>query len=287
MHYTGPTYRPPFEAGSLLLQVTVGCSHNKCSFCTMYRNVPFSVCPEEQVEADIDEAARLYGDATRVFLENGDAFVLSADRLARIAESIRAKLPKVETIAMYASILNIRGKTGYWYCAKILGFKKCNLVQVPIHTQFELIIRGVFNEYPLNDADFPEVQGESISVKKANEEYNSKEINLILEDTYPISEKQIPKAKRVLRTTTVSRNDGKSVGRHFSQSFIEAIINAARELPNDCTVNVFATTNPKNTVHIARRAFMLAERGNIAHLYVFQQKKSTKRSFEYKRYKIY
>lgn len=175
----------------------------------------------------------------------------------------------------------------YWYCAKILGFKKCNLVQVPIHTQFELILRGVFDDYPLNDADFPEVQGETISVKKANEEYNNKEINLILEDTYPISGKQIPKAKRMLRTITVSRNDGKSVGRHFSQSFVEATINAARELPNDCTVNVFATTNPKNTVHIARRAFMLAERGNIAHLYVFQQKKSTKRSFEYKGYKIY
>jgi len=111
MHYTGPTYRPPFEAGSLLLQVTVGCSHNKCSFCTMYRDVPFSVCPAEQVEADIDEASHLYGDATRVFLENGDAFVLSADRLTKIAESIHAKLPKVETITMYASILNIRSKT--------------------------------------------------------------------------------------------------------------------------------------------------------------------------------
>lgn len=111
MHYTGPTYRPPFEAGSLLLQATVGCSHNKCSFCTMYRDVPFSVCPEEQVEADIDEAARRFGDAARVFLENGDAFVLSADRLAKIAGSIRAKLPKVETITMYASILNIRTKT--------------------------------------------------------------------------------------------------------------------------------------------------------------------------------
>ena len=111
MHYTGPTYRPPFEAGSLLLQVTVGCSHNKCSFCTMYRDVPFSVCPAEQVEADIDEAARRFGNATRVFLENGDAFVLSADRLAKIAGSIRAKLPKVETITMYASILNIRTKT--------------------------------------------------------------------------------------------------------------------------------------------------------------------------------
>ncbi len=111
MHYTGPTYRPPFEANSLLLQATVGCSHNKCSFCTMYREVPFSVCSAEEVEADIDEAARLYGDAARVFLENGDAFVLSADRLAKIAESIHAKLPKVETITMYASILNIRTKT--------------------------------------------------------------------------------------------------------------------------------------------------------------------------------
>ena len=111
MHYTGPTYRPPFEANSLLLQVTVGCSHNRCSFCTMYRDVPFSVCPWEQVEADIDEASRCFGDATRVFLENGDAFVLSADRLAKVAESIRAKLPRVETITMYASILNIRTKT--------------------------------------------------------------------------------------------------------------------------------------------------------------------------------
>lgn len=111
MHYTGPVYRPPFEANSLLLQVTEGCSHNKCAFCTMYRETPFAVCPAEQVEADIDEAARRWPNAKRVFLENGDAFVLSADRLERIAEAIRAKLPKVETITMYASILNIRAKT--------------------------------------------------------------------------------------------------------------------------------------------------------------------------------
>ncbi len=111
MHYTGPVYRPPFEANSLLLQVTVGCSHNKCAFCTMYREAPFSVCPMEQVEADIEEAARRFGNATRVFLENGDAFVLSADRLERIAALIRAKLPRVQTITMYASVLNLRTKT--------------------------------------------------------------------------------------------------------------------------------------------------------------------------------
>ena len=111
MNYTGPVYRPPFEAESLLLQVTVGCSHNRCSFCTMYREVPFSVCPMEQIEADIAEAARRWPAAKRVFLENGDPFVLSADRLIPIAEAVRRSLPGVGTIAMYASIQNIRGKT--------------------------------------------------------------------------------------------------------------------------------------------------------------------------------
>ena len=111
MNYTGPIYRPPFEANSLLLQVTVGCSHNRCAFCTMYRAAPFSVCPLEQVKADIDEASCRWPNAERVFLENGDAFVLAADRLAKIAEAIHSRLPKVDTIAMYASIQNIRGKT--------------------------------------------------------------------------------------------------------------------------------------------------------------------------------
>ena len=90
MNYTGTIYRPPFEAAYLLLQVTVGCSHNKCSFCYMYPDVPFSVSPLSEVEADIDEASRLYPNVERVFLENGDAFVLSADRLLYIADMIFA-----------------------------------------------------------------------------------------------------------------------------------------------------------------------------------------------------
>ena len=111
MNLTGVVYRPPYEANSLLLQVTLGCSHNKCTFCYMYPDVKFTVCPMEQVEADIDEAVQYCPDVERVFLEHGDAFVLSADRLMQIADAIHRKLPKAETIAMYASIQNIKHKT--------------------------------------------------------------------------------------------------------------------------------------------------------------------------------
>ena len=111
MNLSGMVYRPPYEADSFLLQVTQGCSHNKCAFCYMYPNVPFRVCPMEEIEADIEEMARYRPDVDRVFLEHGDPFVLSADRLMNIADAIHRKLPKVETISMYASIQNIRHKT--------------------------------------------------------------------------------------------------------------------------------------------------------------------------------
>ena len=111
MPLDGVVYRPPYEANSLLLEVTQGCSHNKCTFCYMYPDVPFRVCPMEQIEADIAEAAQTNVNVRRVFLEHGDAFVLSADRLLQIADAIHKRLPRVETIAMYASIQNIMHKT--------------------------------------------------------------------------------------------------------------------------------------------------------------------------------
>jgi len=111
MTYTGPVFRPPFEANSLLLQVTSGCSHNKCTFCTMYKNVPFRVSPMEEIEKDLLCAKKMYGSVRRIFLENADPFALSASRLKAIAEKINEVFPDVETIAMYASIKNIIGKT--------------------------------------------------------------------------------------------------------------------------------------------------------------------------------
>ncbi|MCH3942193.1 MAG: radical SAM protein [Atopobiaceae bacterium] len=111
MHYTGQIYRPPFEAASLLVQATVGCSHNACTFCTMYHGTKFQTARMEDIEADLREAAAEYPFIQRVFLVNADAFVLSADRLAAIAEKAHEYLPKVKTIGMYASVKNVIGKT--------------------------------------------------------------------------------------------------------------------------------------------------------------------------------
>ena len=104
-------YRPPFESGSFLLEVTRGCSHNRCAFCSMYRDVPFEVLPEEEVVRQLEARAALRPRTRRVFLENGDPFTLNAARLLRIAELVHQYLPVVNTIAMYASVKNVATKT--------------------------------------------------------------------------------------------------------------------------------------------------------------------------------
>ena len=175
----------------------------------------------------------------------------------------------------------------YWFCAKILGIRRCNLVRVPIYMQFKLVIRSTFSDYPLEESAYPVVENESsVTTSVKNEEANGHYINLVLEDTYTIEEKQIPDSKQGLRTVKISRGTG-DTGRHFSQKFIEAVINAVRDFDQDTVVNIFATTNPMNTKHIASRAFALADRGNVKNLYVFQQNNSDGRKFETKTHKIF
>jgi hypothetical protein len=111
MHYTGPTYRPPYEASSLLLQVTTGCSHNACTFCSMYLDTPFAVSPREEIEADLQEVRASGWEPTRVFLVNGDAFALDADKLVWVADAIHRYFPSVQSIGAYASVMNVRSKT--------------------------------------------------------------------------------------------------------------------------------------------------------------------------------
>ena len=104
-------YRPPFEAETPLLEVTEGCTWNKCTFCSMYRGQPFRVLPEEEIREQLEEFRRVCPGARRIFLENGDAYALGTDRLLRIGGIIRDYLPDVEIITGYASIRNIMHKS--------------------------------------------------------------------------------------------------------------------------------------------------------------------------------
>lgn len=111
MRYEGTTYRPPVEMDTHLLQVTVGCAHNNCRFCAMYRNVDFRPSPLHEVEEDIRELRRDFRHVPRLFLVNGDAFVLGRARLEPILELIRTHLPECESVSMYSSVANIAAKS--------------------------------------------------------------------------------------------------------------------------------------------------------------------------------
>ena len=112
MHYTGPVYRPPPEANTPLLEVTYGCSWEKCSFCTMYHSQKFGISPLDDIKEDLEELSAYYPkDSKRIFLVNGDAFALQSKRLLEIADLIHQYFPDVDCISSYASIRNIKPKS--------------------------------------------------------------------------------------------------------------------------------------------------------------------------------
>lgn len=150
MKYTGTTYRPPVEANTVLLQVTVGCAHNKCNFCTMYRDVQFTTESLDQIEKDLKEAKQIYGDLKRIFLVNGDAFVLSASRLKPIAELIIQYFPNMEVITMYASIRNIISKTDEELCQ--LRDLRINDLWVGLETGHEQALSHMHKGFKLHDS---------------------------------------------------------------------------------------------------------------------------------------
>ena len=178
----------------------------------------------------------------------------------------------------------------YWFCARILGIKKCNLILVPIYMQFKLVIEDIFDEYPLDEDDFPVIKDEVDSnVEEINMDMDMElsEMNLILEDTYVIESRQIPFSKKDLPTIKISRNINNNHTRHFSPKFIQKISEEIRKLPQINRINIYATTNPMNTLRIIRTTFKMADRGNIDHIFVYQQENKGIRVFCEKGYKIY
>jgi radical SAM superfamily enzyme YgiQ (UPF0313 family) len=110
MKYEGSIYRPPSEAYSLILQVAVGCSYNRCTFCHSFRDKTFRIKSFEEIEEDIDEAAG-YGPIPRVFLADGDALVIPQEQLVKILSYLKLKLKGLERVGIYANAVDILKKS--------------------------------------------------------------------------------------------------------------------------------------------------------------------------------
>jgi radical SAM superfamily enzyme YgiQ (UPF0313 family) len=108
--YDYPLYRPPSEANSMIFQVTLGCSFNKCSFCNMYRTKEYIERPWKEIKAEIDMAARSYPDTRRVFLADGDALNLPKEAMIQTLQYVYGKFPRLERVSCYAMPKNILQK---------------------------------------------------------------------------------------------------------------------------------------------------------------------------------
>ncbi len=111
MHYEGMMIRPPSEANSILLQVTLGCSHNKCTFCGTFRDKRFDIKNDDIIFEDIEFAREYCKRQNRLFICDGDAMIVPQERLVRILKRIKERLPWVERVGLYANTKGISMKT--------------------------------------------------------------------------------------------------------------------------------------------------------------------------------
>ena len=126
MDYVGNLIRPPSEANSIILQVTLGCPHNKCTFCGAYKNVGFKLKPASVIENDIAFAARHCRRQKQVFLADGDVLSLPNPFLLELFDTIRTRLPWVRKISLYGSGRAIGRKTEY----DLIALKNSGLARI-------------------------------------------------------------------------------------------------------------------------------------------------------------
>lgn len=111
-NYDTPVFRPPSEAQSFILRLTRGCAHNKCTYCNMYRGVPFQFLTDKEIAAQIAKAAAYNREGVRrIFLADGDAMVLAAPRLIRILNTLYKVFPHLQRVSSYAAPKDILAKT--------------------------------------------------------------------------------------------------------------------------------------------------------------------------------
>lgn len=141
MRYEGAVYRPPSEAGSLIIQATLGCHHNKCTFCGSYRDKPFSIRSIDKIREDLAEA-RYMGPIQRVFLADGDALCIPQKRLIEILESVNEFFPSVDRIGIYANAGNILHKS--IEDLEALRAQKLKIIYMGVETGDEALLEKIF-----------------------------------------------------------------------------------------------------------------------------------------------
>ena len=141
LDYSYPLFRPPAEANNLILQVTLGCSHNSCSFCSMYKSKKYKVRELENIYSDIDRLSFNYPNAIKLFLADGDALSLNTSYLLKILNYIRKAFPKIRRVSTYASAQNILSKTPTEL--KILQENYLNLFYYGIETGDDILLKKI------------------------------------------------------------------------------------------------------------------------------------------------
>ena len=139
LFYDMPLFRPPSEGDNLIIQATLGCSFNQCSFCAMYRSKNYIERPLDAVIADIRQAAAEWPDAHRVFLADGDALALPTEHLLAILRELAAALPRLTRVSCYATPGNLQRKS----VEELVQLRehKLNLLYFGIESGSDLILK--------------------------------------------------------------------------------------------------------------------------------------------------
>ena len=111
MHYEGKIYRPWVEADSLLIQTTIGCSNNRCTFCTMFDDKRFSIRAMDDIFADIEEARQLHRHVESIFLIDGNVMVIRTEKLLQILDKVKSTFPELKNLALYSGFNDFRRKS--------------------------------------------------------------------------------------------------------------------------------------------------------------------------------
>lgn len=149
MHFTGRTWRPPYEANSVIIQATSGCTYNKCHFCNLYKDECFQMSPIEEFEEDLAEIKGYQPYARRIFLTGANPFAMSYENLKLRALIIRDYLIKCQSIAMFASIRDIKSKE-LWQLQKLRAMG-INGLSIGIESGDDEVLSLVNKGYTSND----------------------------------------------------------------------------------------------------------------------------------------